>query len=441
MWKNIWTIIKREYLVRVKDKRFLILTLLLPFILAIFMFVVGKLATYQSDDTMNIAIIDDDNIMDKKLKDQGKMFFSFPTESLDQVINQDKFDAVVHIAHTDDFKKRTFPVTLYSDKALSFDRSFELEDIIADKIRDYKVEYFNLDEEQLDQLSTRVELRNKPRDSSKSDTVSSSGEFINSAFGLIIGYVIGFVMFMMIIFNGNMVFQSVMEEKTNRIVEVMISTVRPFELMIGKIIGTGAVGLSQLLVWAIFIPVLFLALQFFLGIDTQAMADNQSAEQLKAMGFTDMEEMIYRVQEQISAVNWYKVFFISIIYFLLGFVFYASMFAAAGALSGDDMQQASQMTLPITLPLVLSFYILMATVRTPDSSLAFWSSIVPFSSLLIMPSLSISDIPMWQIGLSLLVLLASTAGMIWFAARVYRIGILLYGKQIKIKDLFSHLSG
>ncbi len=437
MTKNIWTIIKREYLTRIRNKRFLLLTVLLPFILGIFMLVVGKLATYQGDDTMSIAIVDDDNIMQKRLKDQGKMFFSFPTGDINSIKKEKGYDAVVHIPHFNNLDQRSFTVQLYSDKALNFERSFQLEQIISDKIREHKIKSYGIDEEKLNNLKTSVELQNKPKNEEKSDSLVSSGEFVNSFFGLMLGYLIGFVLFMLIIFNGTMVFQSVMEEKTNRIVEVMISTVRPFELMIGKIVGTGAVGITQFLIWALFVPFIFLAMQLLIGFNPQEMAEIQNADQLQAMGYSDIEEIIYKVQEQVSAINWYRVFFISLVYLVFGYLFYASMYAAAGAVSGDDMQQANQVTVPITMLLVLSFYILMATVRTPDSSLAFWSSLIPFSSLIIVPSMSFTEIPTWQILLSISILILSTIGMTMLSARIYRMGILLYGKQMKLKDLFT----
>jgi len=244
----------------------------------------------------------------------------------------------------------------------------------------------------------------------------------------------GFFMYFAVFFYGMMVMRSVMEEKTSRIVEIMISSVKPFQLMLGKIMGVGAVGLTQLLIWAILIPGITMLATMIMGIDPDQqleMAQNSGA----AIDVEESTAMISQALNEIGNLNWYLLIPLFIVFFLGGFFLYASLFAAVGSAMSDDLGESQSLTLPITIPVILALYIMMAVIRSPNSSLAVWSSIFPLFSPIVMPARMAMGIPTWQIVVSILVLIGSVIFFIWLSGRIYRVGILMYGKKVSFKEL------
>jgi ABC-2 type transport system permease protein len=236
---------------------------------------------------------------------------------------------------------------------------------------------------------------------------------------------------------GQMVMRSVMEEKTNRIVEVMMSSVRPFELMLGKILGTGAVGLTQVLAWIVLSSaVWFIILPFALHIDPQQM---QTAGDLNGMAAADAEEMEYtmsRVFAEMGRQNWPLIISSFVIFFLGGYFIYSSMFAAIGSAMGDDFGEGQALVLPITIPIILAFYITaFVGIRNPDSGLMVFASLFPLFSPIVMPFRMAFDPPWWQVLLSLVLVVAAAIFFVYVAGRIYRVGILLYGKKVTFKEI------
>jgi ABC-2 type transport system permease protein len=242
----------------------------------------------------------------------------------------------------------------------------------------------------------------------------------------------GFFMYMAVFIYGTMVMRSVMEEKTNRIVEVMVSSVKPFQMMMGKIIGVGAVGLTQVLIWAIMIPVLMTIAQVAMGFDAdQQMKMSQGTSNLNP---EDTQAMIIAAMAEIGNVNWWLILPLFVIYFLGGYFLYSSMFAAVGSAVGDDMGEAQTLTIPIVVPVVLAIYIMIKAVETPTSSLSVFASIFPLFSPIVMPAILASKPPAWQIITSVLVLIGTSIFFVWLSGRIYRVGILLYGKKGTFKE-------
>jgi ABC-2 type transport system permease protein len=255
--------------------------------------------------------------------------------------------------------------------------------------------------------------------------------------GLFIGGIMAFIMFFMVMMYGQMVMRSVMEEKTNRIVEVMMSSVRPFELMLGKILGTGAVGLTQVLAWIVLSSaVWFIILPFALHIDPQQM---QTAGDLNGMAAADAEEMEYtmsRVFAEMGRQNWPLIISSFVIFFLGGYFIYSSMFAAIGSAMGDDFGEGQALVLPITIPIILAFYITaFVGIRNPDSGLMVFASLFPLFSPIVMPFRMAFDPPWWQVLLSLVLVVAAAIFFVYVAGRIYRVGILLYGKKVTFKEI------
>ncbi|HRI62332.1 MAG TPA: ABC transporter permease, partial [Saprospiraceae bacterium] len=229
----------------------------------------------------------------------------------------------------------------------------------------------------------------------------------------------------------------VMEEKTNRIVEVMMSSVRPFDLMLGKILGAGAVGLTQVVAWIILSGAVLFIVPFFVGGIDPAQMQGPMSPGAGAMPDPDvMEGEAFKFMAEISKQNWPLIIFSFIIFFLGGYFIYASLFAAIGSAMGDDMGEGQSLTLPVMIPIILAFYITaFAGMRNPDSGLMVFASMFPLFSPIVMPFRMAFSPPWWQIALSLLLVVASAFFFVWLAGRIYRVGILLYGKKVTFKEI------
>jgi ABC-2 type transport system permease protein len=238
----------------------------------------------------------------------------------------------------------------------------------------------------------------------------------------------------MVLMYGQMVMRSVMEEKTNRIVEVMMSSVRPFDLMMGKIIGAGLVGLTQVVAWVILSGAVAFIVPLVMGVDASQMQPPPGAG--ATMDPELMQDTGMRIMAELSKQNWPLIIFSFILFFLGGYFIYASMFAAVGSAMGDDMGEGQSLTLPATIPLILAFYIVsMAGWRNPDSGLMVFASIFPLFSPIAMPFRMAFNPPWWQVALSLTLVIATAVLFVWLAGRIYRVGILLYGKKVTIKEI------
>ena len=431
--KKLWLIVQREYLTRVKKRSFILGTVLTPIAFGVFFIVVGWIFSYESDEAKTIAIVDRGNILEQKISDTKNLYFQFPNKPLDDLKEQVKegnFDGVLVIPEIKDIYLTDQTVYYYSEKPPSPDIERFIEKRIEKSIKEYKIAALNLEEKQIEALRANVSVDPEPLDPSQ-DNASQ----MTTAVGAGLGMMMGMIMYMVMFIYGMMVMRSVMEEKTTRIVEVMISSVKPFQLMLGKIIGVGGVGLTQLLIWAILIPLISIGVNLIFGFDANAMQDMQDGAAAAQINPDDMEAMIAMAMDELTSQNWWLILPLFIFYFLGGYFLYSSLFAAVGSAIGDDMGEAQSLTLPITIPVILALYIMIAAVQAPDSSLAVWSSIFPFFSPIVMPARLAFDPPMWQIALSMIILVATVIFFIWLAARIYRVGILMYGKKASLGEM------
>ena len=287
-----------------------------------------------------------------------------------------------------------------------------------------------LDKKELEALEGDISLSPRSLLNEEKDTSMKAGV------GAALGGFMGFIMYITVFIYGMMVMRSVMEEKVNRIVEVMISSVKPFQLMMGKIIGVGGVGLTQVAIWAILIPIISISVQLIFGFDPEAM--NEGAAGMSGGGGMDPDDIQFyaaQVIAELQSQNWWLIAPLFVLYFLGGYFLYASMFAAVGSAMGDDLGEGQALTIPITIPVVLALYIMMVAVKSPNSSLAVWSSIFPLFSPIVMPSRLAFSPPAWQIAVSVIVLIATCIFFVWLSARIYRVGILMYGKKVTFKEL------
>ncbi len=438
---RLWLIIKREYLVRVKKRSFIITTLLAPLALALLMVVVGLIFSYKGDDAKSIVILDQAGMLEGKIKDDRNFYFRFSDESLESLLaanEENEFDAILLIPPLKDLETRKHTIYYYSDDNIDLEGSDVLQRMIRDKIRTYKIREMNLDAKQLEHLNTQVTLDPEPLSKLSDDQEETDNPSpFTSVIAAGIGGAMGFIMYMIVFINGMMVMRSVMEEKMNRVVEVMISSVKPFYLMMGKIIGVGGVGLTQIIIWAILLPLIATGANLIFGFDThQAMLDEASV----AVDPEDMEAIAAQVMIELRSVNWWLIVPCFIVFFFGGYVIYASLFAGIGSAIGDDLAESQALTLPLTIPVILALYIMFAALRVPNSSLAVWSSLFPFFSPIVMPARLAFNPPAWQIILSMVLLLAAAVFCVWISGRIYRTGILMYGKKGTFKEIWKWMT-
>lgn len=429
--KKLWLIIKREYLTRVKKRSFLIITLSIPFVMIAFVGIVALIFSYNSGQN-KIAFVNDSGL-EIKLKDTKKVYFATPTKSLDALkksYQDDGYSGVLYLPKVDNLKQTEVRVIYFSEDQISIGTKEFVKRELGDKIREIKIDSSQINRAVLESFNTDVELDEVGLSVTDSGELEEEDKSNSADIATAMGMIMGFVIYLVLFIYGSMVMRSVMEEKMNRIVEVMISSVKPFQLMLGKIIGVGGVGLTQILIWAILFPTLNLLLGFF--IDAEAM---EASSQFNAAESEDMMIQMMLVIENVKAQNWLLILPMFIFYFLGGYFIYSSMFAAVGSAMSDDLGESQSLTLPITIPVILAIYIAMAVIENPMSNLATFSSIFPLFSPIVMPARLPFNPPVWEIVVSILVMIASVILFVWLSGRIYRIGILLYGKKITLVEL------
>ncbi len=432
--RKLWLIIQREYLTRVKKRSFILMTFLTPIIMVAFIVIVGFIFAYQGEKS-RIAVKDNSGLDIVISSSSSNLVFVKQTKDLDKLKEDyisEGFDGLLHIPAIKNINNEVRP-QYYSEQQLSLSTIALIENRIAKKLRLEKIKALNLNEKDVE----NIEANNVSLDE-KSITIGEDGELQekekinNAAIATAIGGVTGFLIYIVLFVYGMMVMRSVMEEKMNRIVEVMISSVKPFELMLGKIIGVGFVGLTQLFIWAVLTTGLMFVAGFFMpDIDPTSM-------QMTGANAPDVEAIEYQIAQTISLIgqqNWWLILSVFIFYFLGGYFLYASLFAAVGSAMGDDLGEGQTLTLPITITIILALYIMFAVIENPNSSLATWSSIFPLFSPIVMPARITFDPPWWELGISMIVLLATSIFFVWLSGRIYRVGILMYGKKVTFKEI------
>ncbi|MEM6963628.1 MAG: ABC transporter permease [Bacteroidota bacterium] len=431
---KLWLIIQREYLTRVKKKSFILATILTPLAFGLFFIVVGFIFSYESGDTKKIAVHDPGEVLqESRIPNTKSIVFSKPEkdlETLKKEVLDNKYDGVIAIPLIKNISDKKIEVEyFYGEDTPDIEANDPIKRSLERLIKNYKINELNLNKKSLEALEFDVSLKNKSLLEAEKDTSMSM------IVGAGVGGFMGFIMYMTVFIYGMMVMRSVMEEKVNRIVEVMISSVKPFQLMMGKIIGVGGVGLTQVAIWVILIPIISISVQLIFGFDADQM--NTPGAELAAQNI-DQDEITFKITQawnELKNQNWWLIAPLFIIYFLGGYFLYASLFAAVGSAMGDDLGEGQALTIPITIPVVIAFYIMVVAVRTPNSNLAIWSSIFPLFSPIVMPSRLAFSPPAWQIILSVVVLIATSIFFVWLSARIYRVGILMYGKKVTLKEL------
>ncbi len=426
-------IIQREYLTRVRKKSFIIGTLLAPVGLLVYFLVIVGLTKYQGGGEIKVAVFDEAKIVGTLPDDRGVRYLPSGQKTLEELkteVTGGQIDGVLRIPQLGSLQQKELTVFYYSDNKLAPEKSELIERRVAKKLRDFKIDSLRLDRKSLETLDTNISI-----DPEKITGEGEDDSKYTAGVGLAIGGIMAFIMFFMVMMYGQMVMRSVMEEKTNRIVEVMMSSVRPFQLMLGKIIGAGAVGLTQVVAWVVLSGAVVFLLPFIVDIDPQQMQPPVTAGQ-PAIDPEMAQGEALRIFSELGKQNWYLIVSSFIIFFLGGYFIYSSLFAAIGSAMGDDYGEGQALVLPITIPIILAFYIVaFVGVRNPDSGLMVFASLFPLFSPIAMPFRMAFNPPAWQIGLSLALVVIAAFFFVWLAGRIYRVGILLYGKKVSFKEI------
>jgi ABC-2 type transport system permease protein len=430
---KLWTITGREYLIRVKSKSFILATLLTPLAFGAFFVFSALLGAYSSEKDQKVLVVDEGNQTGDFLPTKGTFIYTYSglSEELAKVeYEKEEYDILLNVpVNTDTLNKRQ--ATYESKEKIGISSIDKIENDLEDAFRKQRVEDSKIDKGVLEAFDVKVNVENAEFLASKGKSNESK---LNAIVGTGIGFLMGFMMYMVIFIYGGMVMRSVMEEKINRIVEVIISSVKPFQLMLGKIIGVGAVGLTQLAVWLILIPVILLVISLFMGIDGSQygdMANMNTGIPQEQLNDLNISNLIL----ELGRMNWFIIIPVFVLCFLGGYFIYASMFAAIGAAMGDDMGESQSLMIPIIVPVIIAFTMLMPIMNNPNGNLAIFGSMFPLFSPILLPARLAFDPPLWQIALSLILMIGTAVGMIWLSGRIYRVGILLYGKKTSLKEI------
>lgn len=440
-------IIQREYLTRVKKKSFIIMSIVGPILIAALMVVPAWLAI-QDDDSQLVEVIDETGLFVNQLKNSKEITFAYEFRSLkaaqDDLKEKGKYTAVLHIPKV----VVTLPKTVqlfYDSKPKSSSISY-MENEIAKVIENKKLQdMYNLSVDQISGLRPPVKIiSNKLKD--LNDQAADGEAFEKTAGGLAtgVGFVLAFFIYIFIFLFGVQVMRGVIEEKTNRIVEVIISSVKPFQLMMGKIIGVALVAITQVLIWVVLSTAIIGGVQSFFKDDLMA-SKKQDLKKMEQFNPALEEEgqqieeskgqsMMQEINTKLQQINFPLVIACFIFYFLGGYLLYGSLFAAIGA-AVDSEADTQQFMFPVTVPLIIAIAIAQVVLDNPDGSLAFWASIIPFTSPIIMMIRIPVGVHYLELLLSMGILILTFIGTTWMAGRIYRTGILMYGKKVNFKEL------
>ncbi len=428
---KILLIVKREYLTRVRKKSFIIMTILGPLIFASFMIIPVWLAMMEGDEK-TIEILDETGHFEGKFEEGGSMKYEYINASIDAAKSDMATNGKYGLLHIPpNALENPSSITFFSQGNPSYEVVLALERAIKHEIEDIKLSETGINKELLESIKTNVSI--------STINLSSEGEKASS-FGVssAIGYLASLLIYFFVFLYGAQIMRGVLEEKTSRIVEVIISSVKPFQLMTGKIIGIGAVGLTQFLLWVVLTFAVASAIGAAFQIDR--FGGEQFEQTMADMPQQDMStaKEINEIFVALEAVDILSVIICFVCYFLGGYLLYGALFAAVGSAVDSDAD-SQQFMFPISMPLIASIVVLSAVIKDPSGSLAFWMSMIPFTSPVVMMMRIPFGVPMWEILLSLGLLALGFIFTTWMAGRIYRIGILMHGTKINYRVLAKWL--
>jgi len=434
-------IISREYLTRVKKKSFIILTILGPVLFAALFIGPAWIASIEDTEMKNIAVLDSSGIFINKLPDADYIKFEYIADkSLNDVkkeFPESDYYAVLQILPSIPYEPSA--VHLYSKKKASFSVKSHIASSMEKELKNKKLRSHGIDEAVLESIKSDVSIRTIQW------TDDGEAKESSTEIAMAVGYAGGFMIYIFIFMFGAQVMRGVIEEKSSRIVEIIVSSAKPFQLMMGKIVGIALVGLTQFLLWIIltFLIVSGVKTAFFpeLGaknaqeVVVQDMFEDQDIKQVENMQPQNMDQFS-GIFNSIKSIDFGVIIGSFIFFFLGGYLLYGSLFAAVGS-AVDNEADTQQFMFPITIPLILGIFVMINAINTPDSPIAFWFSMIPFTSPIVMMVRIPFGVPYWELALSMVLLVLTFLATTWMAGRIYRTGILMYGKKVNYKELWK----
>ena len=451
--RNIKTIIGREYMTRVKKKSFLLITFLGPIFFAAVCLLPAIIMNMTREETKQIALVDESGIIMPRVQDTELVDFNdytgYSVDSLKNQILSSEIDIIVSVSPLDTVAK-SVNVTAYAASPISVDMKVAIADQIDEAVEDYRLTLYEMDglKQIMEEVQSNVTVQ------TVKVTEDGNEEASSSEASMIISLVLAMIIYMFIIMFSGMVMQSVIEEKASRVVEVLVSSVKATELMFGKIIGVACVAMTQFMLWVVLTFGIVTVVSAVVGFDSlmgSATATTEQMNQLTESLMTDQMNMdmmttvnmpqdgeMGAMLEALSKINYGQLFFAFVVYFILGYLLYASFFAAIGS-AVENEADTQQLQLPVTIPLMLAFFIAFYAFKAPDSPIVFWGSMIPFTSPIVMLARIPYDVPTWELLMSIGILVVTFIACGWASAKIYKIGILMFGKKTSFKDLWKWL--
>lgn len=430
---HLGLITKREYLTKVKNKSFIIMTFLSPLILVAVFGLVAYLTNVNSDTVRTIYVLDETGNFQEDFKSspqlQYKLLFDSDLEAAKTKAEKDKVYGLIYIPSTENLDELSKGITFYSQDTPSFSVIGNLNNLLENKINSLKLQKAGIDSQAIIDLRVRVNMTQETYGGKETSEIASG---LKLAFGGFAGY----LLFMFIIIYGNMIMRSVIEEKTSRVIEVIVSSVKPRTLLLGKIFGTTLAGITQFLIWVILIGVFGTIASSVFGLDPSSVSATQ---QTAVTGMDGTQLVMQQLVTEIFSLEFLNLVIMFILFFIGGYLLYASLYAAIGA-AVDSETDTQQFMMPILTPLILAVYVGAFTViENPHGSVSQIFSYIPFTSPVVMLMRIPFGVPLWQQLISVLLLFVTFLLVVWFAAKIYRVGILMYGKKPSYKELIKWL--
>lgn len=427
-------IIKREYLTKVKNKSFIVMTILSPIIMIALISVVAYLSQLNNDKQRIIAVLDETGMVKEAFNSEGNItyniFDNMSLENAKELVKQTESYGLLHVAAFSNLDSISNHIKFYSKESPSLSIISDLEFKIEKKIENLKLQKKGVDIAMIQDAKTSINILQESFEGEKTSK-------IDSVIKLFFGGASGYLLFMFIIIYGNMIMRSVIEEKTSRIIEIIISSVKPMQLMLGKIIGTSLAGLTQFIIWLFIGGALLFSVSIIFGIDiSQTQTPNQQMMG-EAMQNPDINMQVQDIFNSLDHLPMTNLIIAFILFFIGGYFLYSSLYAAIGA-AVDNETDTQQFIMPILMPLILAVYIGFFTViEDPHGTVSTVFSFIPFTSPVVMLMRIPFGVPLWQQLVSFLLLMATFIFTVWFAAKIYRVGILMYGKKPTYKELIK----
>lgn len=452
-FKMINTVISREYTTRVKKKSFLVTTFLVPILFAALCCIPALIMMFSKDETKTIAVVDRSGLVMPVLESNDEIYYEdcskYCLDSLKEQFFDLEFSAILSISEINE--DRSVDIATFSSKPVGMTVLEDIRGKAKQAVQDFRIEQYNIPglKEIMEEVKPSIDVKTFTLKEDGSENIDETSVYMALSLGL------GIIIFMFITMFGSSVMASVVEEKQSKVVEVLLSSVNSVDLMFGKILGVALVALTQFLLWIVLTAAIVGGVFGIVGKDKLMGIATDNTEVVSAMGGADISaaagidaaslaesaqqpDKIQVVMQTFSNINIPEILLYFLLFFIFGYLLYASMFAAIGS-AVENTEDSNQLQLPLTIPLMLGYFMAIYSWNAPDSALAVWGSMIPFTSPIVMLARIPFGVPVWQVGLSLILLVLTFALMAYVSAKIYRVGILTSGKKATFKDLYKWL--